>query len=251
MRETYFPRALIHRRHGIWVRSTTVKEEGMGGGEGLSEFFFFVLHRVLRGRKGKAIRNFRKSEDEWPESNARAIAMVLVILNHGQETMTNLSRYTTLLTLTPRQWKTLSNDKFNVHQDLYTCPMLNRHYAQTPMPSLGFKPYGTGISIANHYTRGGGARGLEAACGLQVGTIDKYSACVEVGTIDKYSACVEVGTHRRKFRLCRGWNHSHKHLRRGVNSNNFNYITCEEVKSVESKFFFNYWIHRTCEQQGS
>ncbi|GFT28802.1 histone-lysine N-methyltransferase SETMAR [Trichonephila clavipes] len=25
----------------------------------------------------------------------------------------------------------------------------------------------------------------------------------EVGTIDKYSACVEVGTHRRKFRLCR------------------------------------------------
>ncbi|GFX43593.1 hypothetical protein TNCV_510421 [Trichonephila clavipes] len=42
-------------------------------------------------------------------------------------------------------------------------------------------------------------------------------------TIDKYSACVEVGT-------------THKHLRRGVNSNNFNYITCEEVKSVESKF---------------
>ncbi|GFU13800.1 retrovirus-related Pol polyprotein from transposon opus [Trichonephila clavipes] len=36
-------------------------------------------------------------------------------------------------------------------------------------------------------------------------------------------ACVEVGT-------------THKHLRRGVNSNNFNYITCEEVKSVESKF---------------
>ncbi|GFU10607.1 hypothetical protein TNCV_1772871 [Trichonephila clavipes] len=57
--------------------------------------------------------------------------------------------------------------------------------------------------------------------------------------------------HRQLFRLCRGWNHSHKHLRRGANSNNFNYITCEEVKSVESKFFFNYWIHRTCEQQGS
>ncbi|GFY13071.1 integrase catalytic domain-containing protein [Trichonephila clavipes] len=71
----------------------------------------------------------------------------------------------------------------------------------------------------------------------QVGTIDKYSACVEVGTIDKYSACVEVGTHRRKFRLCRGWNHSHKHLRRGVNSNNFNYITCEEVKSQWNRSF--------------
>ncbi|GFV51685.1 hypothetical protein TNCV_1320411 [Trichonephila clavipes] len=93
-------------------------------------------------------------------------------------------------------------------------------------------------------------RKLRSAC-VEVGTIDKYSACVEVGTIDKYSACVEVGTHRQKFRLCRGWNHSHKHLRRGVNSNNFNYITCEEVKSVESKFFFNYWIHRTCEQQES
>ncbi|GFT28809.1 phosphatase and actin regulator 2 [Trichonephila clavipes] len=78
-----------------------------------------------------------------------------------------------------------------------------------------------------------------------------HSRSQKVGTIDKYSACVEVGTHRRKFRLCRGWNHSHKHLRRGVNSNNFNYITCEEVKSVESKFFFNYWIHRTCEQQGA
>ncbi|GFS77249.1 integrase catalytic domain-containing protein [Trichonephila clavipes] len=49
------------------------------------------------------------------------------------------------------------------------------------------------------------------------------------------------------FRLCRGWNYrrksacvevgsTHKHLRRGVNSNNLNYITCEEVKSVESKF---------------
>ncbi|GFU11918.1 hypothetical protein TNCV_1483891 [Trichonephila clavipes] len=48
--------------------------------------------------------------------------------------------------------------------------------------------------------------------------------------IDENSACVEVGTT------------SHKHLRRGVNSNNFknyfssNDITCEEVKSVESKF---------------
>ncbi|GFU24475.1 hypothetical protein TNCV_2264371 [Trichonephila clavipes] len=47
--------------------------------------------------------------------------------------------------------------------------------------------------------------------------------CIFQRTIDKYSACVEVGS-------------THKHLRRGVNSNNFNYITCEEVKSVESKF---------------
>ncbi|GFU51204.1 hypothetical protein TNCV_966921 [Trichonephila clavipes] len=53
-----------------------------------------------------------------------------------------------------------------------------------------------------------------------------------------FNLCREVGTHRRKFRLCRGRNH------------NFNYITCEEVKSVESKFFLH-WIHRTCEQQGS
>ncbi|GFV06141.1 hypothetical protein TNCV_3489481, partial [Trichonephila clavipes] len=47
--------------------------------------------------------------------------------------------------------------------------------------------------------------------------------------IDENSACVEVGT-------------THKHLRRGVNSNNFELfssddIPCEEVKSVESKFF--------------
>ncbi|GFU95581.1 hypothetical protein TNCV_3332481 [Trichonephila clavipes] len=65
------------------------------------------------------------------------------------------------------------------------------------------------------------------------------------------STCKEVGTHRRKFRPCRGWNH-HKHLRRGVNSNNFNSndITCEEVKSHSGiEAFFNYWIYRTCEQQ--
>ncbi|GFT20060.1 CCHC-type domain-containing protein [Trichonephila clavipes] len=37
------------------------------------------------------------------------------------------------------------------------------------------------------------------------------------------SACVEVGNIT-------------KHLRRGVNPNNFNYITCKEVKSVESTF---------------
>ncbi|GFU46428.1 intraflagellar transport protein 122 homolog [Trichonephila clavipes] len=56
---------------------------------------------------------------------------------------------------------------------------------------------------------------------------------------DQLASCAcsdfEVGTHRRKFRLCRGWKY-HKHLRRGVNSNNFNYITCEEVRSVKSKF---------------
>ncbi|GFW32057.1 hypothetical protein TNCV_2600831 [Trichonephila clavipes] len=65
-------------------------------------------------------------------------------------------------------------------------------------------------------------------------TIDKYSACVEVGKpIDENSACVEVGT-------------THKHLRRGVNLNNFknyfssNDITCEEVKqSVESTFLLD------------
>ncbi|GFU16166.1 DUF1758 domain-containing protein [Trichonephila clavipes] len=44
--------------------------------------------------------------------------------------------------------------------------------------------------------------------------------------IDENSACVEAGTTL------------HKHLRRGVNSNNFNYITCEEVKSVDSQLFF-------------
>ncbi|GFV25417.1 retrovirus-related Pol polyprotein from transposon opus [Trichonephila clavipes] len=48
--------------------------------------------------------------------------------------------------------------------------------------------------------------------------------------IDENSACVEVGT-------------THKHLRRGDNSNNFknyfssNDITCEEVKSVDSQRF--------------
>ncbi|GFT65752.1 phosphatase and actin regulator 2 [Trichonephila clavipes] len=58
-----------------------------------------------------------------------------------------------------------------------------------------------------------------------------------------FNLCREVGTHRRKFRLCRGWKY-HKHLRRGVNSNNFNYITCEEVRSVKSKFFFIGYIVR-------
>ncbi|GFU87881.1 retrovirus-related Pol polyprotein from transposon opus [Trichonephila clavipes] len=55
----------------------------------------------------------------------------------------------------------------------------------------------------------------------------------EVGKpIDENSACVEVGT-------------THKHLRRGDNSNNFknyfssNDITCEEVKSVESTFLLD------------
>ncbi|GFU45913.1 hypothetical protein TNCV_5102181 [Trichonephila clavipes] len=73
--------------------------------------------------------------------------------------------------------------------------------------------------------------------------INPMTAVKSVAILEK------VGTHRRKFRLCRGWKY-HKHLRRGVNSNNSNYITCEEVRSVKSKFF-NYWIHRTCEQQGS
>ncbi|GFT46098.1 hypothetical protein TNCV_903481 [Trichonephila clavipes] len=50
--------------------------------------------------------------------------------------------------------------------------------------------------------------------------------------IDENSACVEVGT-------------THKHLRRGANSNNFknyfssNDITCEVVKSVESTFLLD------------
>ncbi|GFS64900.1 hypothetical protein TNCV_2000971 [Trichonephila clavipes] len=57
------------------------------------------------------------------------------------------------------------------------------------------------------------------------------SACVEVGTIDKYSACVEVGTIDKKSRLCK----TNSRLCRGRNYN-FNDITCEEVKSVESKF---------------
>ncbi|GFV41801.1 retrovirus-related Pol polyprotein from transposon opus [Trichonephila clavipes] len=78
-----------------------------------------------------------------------------------------------------------------------------------------------------------------SAC-VEVGTIDKYSACVEVGTIDKYSACVEVGT-IDKYSTCvdAGTTISKYNLRRGVNSNNFNYITCEEVKSVESTFFLD------------
>ncbi|GFU67931.1 uncharacterized protein TNCV_1364751 [Trichonephila clavipes] len=41
---------------------------------------------------------------------------------------------------------------------------------------------------------------------------------------------------KTSFNLCREVGSTHKHLRRGVNSNNFNYITCEEVKSVEWKF---------------
>ncbi|GFW81367.1 uncharacterized protein TNCV_377151 [Trichonephila clavipes] len=57
---------------------------------------------------------------------------------------------------------------------------------------------------------------------------------LKVGTIDANSACVEVGTI------------STKHLRRGVLLIiTRTIITCEEVKSVESTFFFNYWIHRS------
>ncbi|GFU21267.1 hypothetical protein TNCV_1475621 [Trichonephila clavipes] len=44
---------------------------------------------------------------------------------------------------------------------------------------------------------------------------------VKVGTIDKYSACVEVGTHRRKFRLCRVLCKS-KWCRQKTSSVNFN-----------------------------
>ncbi|GFV14241.1 hypothetical protein TNCV_1163641 [Trichonephila clavipes] len=58
-----------------------------------------------------------------------------------------------------------------------------------------------------------------------------FNLCREVGTHRRKSACVEVGS-------------THKHLRRGVNSNNFNYITCEEVRSVKSKFFFIGYIVR-------
>ncbi|GFW99578.1 hypothetical protein TNCV_3418111 [Trichonephila clavipes] len=61
--------------------------------------------------------------------------------------------------------------------------------------------------------------------------------------IDENSACVEVGT-------------THKHLRRGDNSNNFknyfssNDITCEEVKSVDSqRFFFIGYIVRASNKE--
>ncbi|GFS83041.1 transposon Tf2-6 polyprotein [Trichonephila clavipes] len=49
---------------------------------------------------------------------------------------------------------------------------------------------------------------------------------------------------KTSFNLCREVGSTHKHLRRGVNSNNFNYITCEEVRSVKSKFFFIGYIVR-------
>ncbi|GFX27560.1 retrovirus-related Pol polyprotein from transposon 412 [Trichonephila clavipes] len=52
----------------------------------------------------------------------------------------------------------------------------------------------------------------------------KFLLCIWFWNPNENSACVEVGT-------------THKHLRRGVNSNNFNYITCEEVKSVDSQRF--------------
>ncbi|GFV74628.1 hypothetical protein TNCV_5130701 [Trichonephila clavipes] len=67
--------------------------------------------------------------------------------------------------------------------------------------------------------------------------IDEEQKQVRLEPIDENCACIEVGT-------------THKHLRRGVNSNNFknyfssNDITCEEVKSVESKFFFIGYIVR-------
>ncbi|GFX46870.1 transposon Tf2-6 polyprotein [Trichonephila clavipes] len=74
-------------------------------------------------------------------------------------------------------------------------------------------------------------------CGISITSLpcDCYSRSKyrEVGKpIDENSACVEVGT-------------THKHLRRGVNPNNFknyfssNDITCEEVKSVESTFLLD------------
>ncbi|GFV07340.1 hypothetical protein TNCV_1313381 [Trichonephila clavipes] len=68
-----------------------------------------------------------------------------------------------------------------------------------------------------------------------------------------FNLCRGVGTHRRKFRLCKVGTTPHTNTCEEVSdSNNFIYITCEEVKSVEShNVFFNYWIHRTCEQQGA
>ncbi|GFW06259.1 hypothetical protein TNCV_37341 [Trichonephila clavipes] len=116
------------------------------------------------------------------------------------------------------------------------------------MPSPGFEPktYSTAVSVTNREPASVNARrtivrlsrlvvtlvALDSRCIFQR-TIDKYSACVEVGKpIDENSACVEVGT-------------THKHLRRGDNSNNFknyfssNDITCEEVKSVESTFLLD------------
>ncbi|GFW99712.1 integrase catalytic domain-containing protein [Trichonephila clavipes] len=68
----------------------------------------------------------------------------------------------------------------------------------------------------------------------------KYSACVEVGTIVENSACVEAGTtiSQTPAKRCQFEQFQLYYLRRG------------EI-TVESKFFFNYWIHRTCEQQGS
>ncbi|GFU74011.1 hypothetical protein TNCV_1641371 [Trichonephila clavipes] len=52
----------------------------------------------------------------------------------------------------------------------------------------------------------------------------------------------EVGTHRRKFRLCRGWNHSQTPAKRCQFEQfqelfSSNDITCEEVKSVDSQRF--------------
>ncbi|GFU84600.1 hypothetical protein TNCV_3134711 [Trichonephila clavipes] len=57
------------------------------------------------------------------------------------------------------------------------------------------------------------------------------------------SVCEETRRHFSKtsFNLCReaGTTISRYNLRRGVNSNNSNYITCEEVKSVESTFLLD------------
>ncbi|GFY16745.1 hypothetical protein TNCV_2788671 [Trichonephila clavipes] len=60
----------------------------------------------------------------------------------------------------------------------------------------------------------------------------------------------EVGTHRRKFRLCRGWNHSQTPAKRcQFEQFQLYYLRRGEISGIE--IFFNYWIHRTCEQQGS
>ncbi|GFV23262.1 hypothetical protein TNCV_720881 [Trichonephila clavipes] len=91
----------------------------------------------------------------------------------------------------------------------------DRYFKVTPIILL--------LMLTNALSVLGAYQSLDTRCG-------RSRQCIFQRTIDKYSACVEVGT-------------THKHLRRGDNSNNFknyfssNDITCEEVKSVDSQRF--------------
>ncbi|GFW34820.1 hypothetical protein TNCV_698081 [Trichonephila clavipes] len=77
--------------------------------------------------------------------------------------------------------------------EIFALPLLKRELLESRENVGGGKYKQTLFTICSTRFLEVGTIDKYSAC-VEVGTIDKHSACVEVGTIDKYSACVEVGT---------------------------------------------------------